>query len=137
MIAWTSPAFTMRSRPLRISLPSISTCRFSISSNGIKNSGFLFNRARRLFVAPAPAPIAFGFLSRDEPKADEDNSINEHGDPKPGVHCGKSRQPPGRGGQDEHPCNRDRPALPGHGRGAVAELLGSEPIGGHDTHVRS
>src|SRR5271170_2853245 len=36
MIACTSPAFTVRSRPLRISLPSISTCRFLTSSNGIE-----------------------------------------------------------------------------------------------------
>src|SRR5580704_2820676 len=34
MMACTSPAFTVRSRPLRISLPSISTCRFLISSRG-------------------------------------------------------------------------------------------------------
>src|ERR1700688_665793 len=119
MIACTSPAFTVRSRPLRISLPSISTCRFSISSNGIKNSGFLFNRARRLFVAPAPAPRAFGFLWRDEPKADEDNSINEHGDPKPRIHGGKSRQPRGRGGHDEHRRDRDPPPPPSH-RGGTA-----------------
>src|SRR5437588_4803244 len=35
MMACTSPLFTARSRPLRIFLPSISTCRFLISSKGI------------------------------------------------------------------------------------------------------
>src|SRR5690242_3517231 len=36
MMACTSPLFTVRSRPLRIVLPSISTCRFLISSSGIQ-----------------------------------------------------------------------------------------------------
>src|SRR3984885_9738302 len=44
MIACTSPAFTARSRPLRISLPSISTCRFLIS-----NSVIVFNPILRTF----------------------------------------------------------------------------------------
>src|SRR4051794_27286575 len=35
MMAWTSPGFTVRSKPFRIFLPSISTCRFLISSKGI------------------------------------------------------------------------------------------------------
>ena len=34
MMACTSPLFTVRSRPLRISLPSTVTCRFLISSSG-------------------------------------------------------------------------------------------------------
>src|SRR6185436_4966936 len=51
MIACTSPLFTTRSRPLRIFLPSISTCRFLISSRGIRPSFKTFNchpgRAKR------------------------------------------------------------------------------------------
>src|ERR1043165_6297390 len=45
MIACTSPGFTVRSRPLRIFLPSISTCRFLISSSGISQQApsALFN----------------------------------------------------------------------------------------------
>src|SRR6185312_11240683 len=34
MIAWTSPLFTVRSRPLRICLPSTVTCKFLTSSIG-------------------------------------------------------------------------------------------------------
>src|SRR3989338_4289427 len=35
MSAWTSPALTVRVRPLRISLPSTDTCRFSTSKSGV------------------------------------------------------------------------------------------------------
>ena len=35
LLAWTFPFSIVRSRPLRIFLPSISTCRFLTSSNGI------------------------------------------------------------------------------------------------------
>src|SRR6202043_3537860 len=49
MIACTSPAFTARSRPLRISLPSISTCRFLIS-----NSVIVFNPILRTFFRSFP-----------------------------------------------------------------------------------
>src|SRR5215510_11405641 len=39
MMAWTSPWFTVRSRPLRICLPSTLTCRFFTSNKAIR---FLF-----------------------------------------------------------------------------------------------
>src|SRR5262245_62897312 len=39
MMAWTSPGFTVRSRPLRICLPSTLTCRFFTSNKAIR---FLF-----------------------------------------------------------------------------------------------
>src|SRR6516225_8175293 len=138
MIACTSPAFTARSRPLRISLPSISTCRFLISNSAIKNSSLLFGHAqRRLFATPTPAPFAFGLAPRDFKNGDNDPSVNEKGAPKPRTDGSKRHQPQGRGSDDHHGNGRDRPALPGHRRRAVAELLGFEPIGVHGGHALS
>ena len=62
MIACTSPAFTVRSRPLRISLPSISTCRFLTSRSAIPKTP----KSVRLAIAPTPAPFAVGLAPADD-----------------------------------------------------------------------
>ena len=63
---------------LRISLPSISTCRFLISSNAIKLP------FRTLRSAPAPTPVAVGLAAADDPENGDHHGLNcEERDPRP------------------------------------------------------
>src|SRR5271170_811631 len=74
-MACTSPAFTVRSRPLRISLPSISTCKFLISRSVIpKDSSISFVRLP-VAPTPAPAPFALGLAAADDRENGEGDDV--------------------------------------------------------------
>src|SRR5579863_1531065 len=128
MMACTSPAFTVRSRPRKISLPSIPACKFLISNKAINNSNLLL---RRLATAPTPAPFALGLAAADDEQEHEGKRIEaEHRNERPIMRLGQPQKQRHRH-HDGHSAEGDCPALPGYRRGAIAVAFRLEPISGH------
>src|SRR5215472_4166548 len=125
MIACTSPGFTVRSRPFKISLPSISACRFFISSSAISNKLQIQQTLlSRLAIAPAPAEFTLGLAADNHPKHGEDQHLDgKELKPNPRTLPTVRMNQNGRRCDDRHRSADDRPALPRHGRGAVAISL--------------
>src|SRR5215472_4696648 len=113
MMACTSPALTARSTPLRISLPSISTCRFLISSSGIQTPVNSLCAERRLATTPAPAPFAIGLATADDPKGGNDQGLErEERDINRQASAAVIQNQQRSGGDNDHRRAGDGPAFP-------------------------